>query len=389
MREQSPVRHQEPTPEQGSASPEGSAPEQPRRERSPLPRRILALGVLSGVAVGIGRLVAGGERTPAAGSKGSGAFPQASGAGSVSPRPVSASAASPRPSVPSLLSPAPSGAGAPLPSPSGTPVAATELPRGGRQMFPRYRLVGYCGLPGSAALGRLGVGRLDDRLAEIEKLSRQYRGGRESLPVLELIAVVVQAFAGADGLYRERTADDVVAQHLAAARRHRALLLLNIQPGRARFLDEVHAFERWLREPDVGVALDPEWAVGPGQRPGRVFGSTTGAVVDSVAAYLDGLARAADLPQKVLVVHQLNTQIVTGWSALKRRESVVVIKSVDGIGSPGAKVTTWRRLVHGLPRTLHPGFKLFFDEDRRGGQSLMSPSQVLALRPQPEYVMYE
>src|SRR5205085_2190202 len=142
--------------------------------------------------------------------------------------------------------------------------------------------------------------------------------------------------------------------------------------------------ERWLREPDVGLALDPEWAVGGRETPGRVFGSTTGAVVDAVAAYLDGLASAAGLPQKVLVVHQLNPQIVTGWSALRRRPGVVVIKSVDGIGSPGAKITTWKRLVAGLPRSLHPGFKLFFDEDRRGGQSLMSPSQVLALRPQPE-----
>jgi hypothetical protein len=151
----------------------------------------------------------------------------------------------------------------------------------------------------------------------------------------------------------------------------------------------VHAFERWLREPDVGVALDPEWAVPPGEVPGRVFGSTTGAVVDSVAAYLDGLVTAGGLPQKVLVVHQLNPRIVTGWDALRRRPGVAVIKSVDGIGPAGAKITTWKRLVAGLPRSLHPGFKLFFDEDRRGGSTLMSPSQVLALRPQPEYVMYE
>src|SRR5205085_2101427 len=149
----------------------------------------------------------------------------------------SASGAGPRPSVRSLLSPAPSGAGAPFPSRSGALAVAPELPRGGRQVFPRYRLVGYCGLPGSAALGRLGIGRLEDRVAEIERLSRQYQARREALPVLELIAVVVQAHPGGDGLYRVRTADDVVAEHLAAARRHRALLLLNIQPGHARFLD--------------------------------------------------------------------------------------------------------------------------------------------------------
>jgi hypothetical protein len=421
MREQSPVRHQRPAPDRtrGAPSPDETpsdqslsdqtpsdrTPSEPglsppasfdhvvgeaaasRGHRSSVPRRIVAVGVLSAVAVGVGRLVTAGRHASTAGQGAAGVPTPAGGVGASSSPASGAGAQTP---LPSFLSPAPSGAGAPVPSPSGSPPpAGQELPRGGRQVFPRYRLVGYCGLPGSAALGRLGVGRLDDRVAEIEKLSRAYRGGRQALPVLELIAVVVQAFPGADGLYRERTADDVVAEHLAAARRHRGLLLLNVQPGRARFLDEVRAYERWLREPDVGVALDPEWAVGPGQRPGRVFGSTTGAVVDSVAAYLDGLVRAGDLPQKVLVVHQLTPQIVIGWSALRRRGGVVVVKSVDGIGSPGAKIETWTRLVREMPRTLHPGFKLFFDEDRRAGQGLMSPSEVLALRPQPEYVLYE
>ena len=283
----------------------------------------------------------------------------------------------------------------PTPSPSSGPAGtagtagATELPRGGREVFPRYRLVGYSGAPGSKAFGRLGVGRLDDRVAEIEKLARGYGAGRQPLPVLELIAVVVQRFPGGDGKYRVRMADDVIRSYLAAARRHRALLLLNVQPGRASFVDEVRALGPWLREPDVGVALDPEWAVGPGQTPGRVFGSTTGAVIDQVSAYLDGVVRVNGLPQKVLVVHQLNPRIVRGFEKVRKRDGVVVVKSVDGIGSAGAKVSTWKRLVKNLPPAVHPGFKLFFDEDTEGGLKLMTPKQVLALRPQPEYVLYE
>jgi hypothetical protein len=290
---------------------------------------------------------------------------------------------------------APTGAGAsPGSSPgagpgSGPAVGASELPRGGREVFPRYRLVGFSGAPGSAAFGRLGVGILDERVAEIEKVARSYRAGREALPVLELIAVVVQRYPGRDGLYRVPIGDDVIRRYLDAARRHKALLLLNIQPGRARFVDEVHALARWLREPDVGLALDPEWAVGPGQTPGRVFGSTTGAVIDEVSAYLDGIVRADGLPQKVLVVHQLNPGIVRGFEKVRERNGVAVVKSVDGIGSAGAKVSTWKRLVKNLPSALHPGFKLFFDEDTAGGLKLMTPSQVLALRPQPEYVLYE
>jgi hypothetical protein len=342
------------------------------RKDSAVPRRAAVIAALAVVAVGAGRLATRGASGPSTAPR--------------SPSPASSGTPTAPASTPSTsASPAASPVGA---TPSPSPVVA-ELPRGGHEVFPRYRLVGYCGAPGSPALGRLGIGRLDDRVKDIEKVARGYAVDRDPLPVLELIAVVVQAHPGADGRYRVRIGDDVVRTYLDAARRHRALLLLNVQPGRARFLDEVKALERWLREPDVGVALDPEWAVAPGQTPGQVFGSTTGAVVDGVAAYLDGLVRAGGLPQKVLVVHQLNPRIVTGWEALRRRRGVVVVKSVDGIGNSVEKISTWKRLVMRLPSTLHPGFKLFFDEDRRDGGTLMSPAQVLALRPRPEYVLYE
>src|SRR5262249_42784513 len=38
---------------------------------------------------------------------------------------------------------------------------------------------------------------------------------------------------------------------------------------------------------------------------------------------------------------------------------------------------------------VHAGFKLFFDEDVAKHHRLMTPTQVLALAPRPEYVMYE
>jgi len=332
----------------------------------------LLAGVAAGVAAAARRSGTHPGRGPAASRGRSAPAPGPGGAG--------ASAADAPPS------PSPSPAPEPVPSPSPEP---PSLPRGGRTVFPAYRLVGYSGGPGSAAFGRLGVGDLDQRVTEIEALGRTYADGREPLPVLELIAVVAQPRPGRDGRYRVRIGADVVERYLAAARRHRALLLLNVQPGRARFLDELRALERWLAEPDVGVALDPEWAVRSGQVPGRVFGHTTGAELDGVAAYLAGLVGAHDLPEKVLVVHQLRADIVTGFAALRPRAGVAVVQSVDGIGPPAAKVGTWTRVVAGRPPGVRPGFKLFFGEDAGHGSRLMTPAEVLALRPTPEYVLYE
>jgi len=276
----------------------------------------------------------------------------------------------------------------PTPSPTTTAPPRPELPRGGRTLFPHYRLVGYAGRAGSEALGRLGIGELDARGAELIKRARPYSDGREILPVFELIATLATSFPTKDGRYRVRADDGLIDRYLKAARRHRALLLLNIQPGRADFMPEVKAYEKWLRKPDVGLALDPEWAVGRGQIPGEVYGWTTGAELDAVARYLSGIVVANDLPEKALVFHQVAASVVDDQRDLHRHRGVVIIKSVDGIGSLGAEETTWRKLTTGMPRQFHAGFKLFFVEDRHEG-ALMTPSQVLRLRPKPDYVMYE
>jgi hypothetical protein len=263
-----------------------------------------------------------------------------------------------------------------------------ELPRGGRAVFPAYRLVGFAGAPGSPALGRLGVGSLEPRVREIERTARPYAVGRQAQPVMELIATVVQGSPGADGKYRYRQPDRVIDEYLAQARRHQAILLLGIQPGRSTFLTEVKHYEKWLREPDVGLALDPEWAMSPSQVPMRVFGHTTGPELNRVTAWVAALVARDQLPEKVVVFHQLAGRIVRQESAIRPRPGVALVKSVDGIGSRAMKEDTWRKLTKSLPKGVHPGFKLFFAEDREHG-ALMTPSQVLALKPTPEYVLYE
>jgi hypothetical protein len=294
-----------------------------------------------------------------------------------------------RPPSPPTTSPRPTRTVTPSAKPTGTHPALATLPRGGRTIFPRYRLVGYAGVTGASTLGRLGTGPLDQRVAEIERRAKPYAAGREILPVVEVISTVVQGSPGRGSKYRVRLTDAQIASYLKAARKHRAVMLLNLQPGRSEFITEAKAFQKWLKEPDVGVALDPEWAMDRGQRPGVAYGHTTGAELDEVSRYLSGLVKQYRLPEKVMVYHQVARSVVRRESGLKGHEGVVVIKSVDGLGHPAAKKNTYRVVNKTTPRFVHAGFKLFFTEDRRHRGRLMSPQEVLALKPCPEYVMYE
>jgi hypothetical protein len=274
------------------------------------------------------------------------------------------------------------------PTPVATVPLGPELPRGGRTLFPTYQIVGFCGTPGAPALGELD-GNLPVKANKLETYAKKYATSRTLLPAFELIAVVVQAGPGADGKYRRRVEDKVVEEYLALARQHQGLLLLNIQPGQSDFLTELKHFEHYLREPDVGVALDPEWAMKPKQLPGKYYGQTTGTAINEVSAYLSSLIDEGHLPEKALVFHQVNGAVVKDETDLKPTPGVVMIKSVDGLGPKAAKLETYAYLMRHMTPGVHPGFKLFFDEDTRNGGVLMTPPEVLALLPPPEYVMYE
>jgi hypothetical protein len=289
----------------------------------------------------------------------------------------------PAPTVASAAPPPPR-----IEEPAPPPPALPELPLGGRTIFPDYRLVGYCGTPGAPALGEL-QGNLSAKAKALTARAAQYEDGHKIQPVFELIAVVVLGFPGADGKYRRRVDDSVIETYLREARRAKALLLLNIQPGQSNFLTEAKTFERFLREPDVGLALDPEWAMKPRQRPGVVWGQTTASDINAVADYLSSLVVAGNLPEKALVFHEVVREVVKDERSMRATPGVVIVKSVDGLGSAHAKVATYANLMERTAPGVHAGFKLFFYEDTQHGSSLMSARQVLALSPQPEYVMYE
>jgi hypothetical protein len=162
------------------------------------------------------------------------------------------------------------------------------------------------------------------------------------------------------------------------------LMLLDIQPGYAPFLQEAKALERFLREPDVSLALDPEWSLEPPQLPGQEIGSTDAATINEVSRYLSGMVRRYDLPQKLLVVHRFTNDMIGAEHDLERHPGVALVVNVDGFGDQPNKISKYHEFTEDLRQRFN-GFKLFFHED----VNLMKPKQVLRLRPQPDLIVYE
>ena len=265
------------------------------------------------------------------------------------------------------------------------PKPPPELPRGGRRLFPYHRIVAYYGAPRNQELGALGIGTPRQAGRRLLRQMREYRrGGRTLLPAMELIAVVAAGSAGRDGSYNTRQSFATVRTYLAAARRIKALLILDIQPGHGDFYELTKHFGRFLREPDVALALDPEWHT-PGSVPGTVIGSTDAATVNRVARYLRRVVEKYRLPDKMLLVHQFTDSMIRDKPALKPLRGVPLVLNVDGFGGREVKIAKYNDFTRPRVRHVHSGFKLFYKEDT----VTMSPGQVLGLRPRPDVVIYE
>jgi hypothetical protein len=269
-------------------------------------------------------------------------------------------------------------------TPTPTPTPALELPRGGRSIFPEFRVVAYYGNAESPAMGVLGETGPEQAAARVEKAAKPFRReGRPVLPAFELIVTIADPTPGEDGSYSHPTDPELVRPWVEAARAADMLIVLDIQPGRREFLPEVRRYEEFLRLPHVGLALDSEWRMEPGEVPGRQIGQVSAAEVNEVSAYLAALVAEKKLPEKLLLVHQFRESMVLNSEDIETPKGLAVVHHIDGFGTQGQKLEVYDWLSVGPPRW--NGFKLFYDEDI----DMMTPAETLALDPAPDFISYQ
>ena len=259
-------------------------------------------------------------------------------------------------------------------------------------ILPFYRIIAYYGNFLSTKMGVLG------QYPEAEMLSRlraEIKNWEEAdpttpvMPAIDYIAVTAQGSAGKDGKYRLQMPDVEIEKALELAKQVNGIVILEIQAGLSTLDVEIPELEKYLKLPQVHLALDPEFYMKKGNRPGSVIGTMDAEDINYAINYLAKIVKENNLPPKVLVVHRFTSAMVTNSKKITPLPEVQVVMDMDGWGSPARKNTTYTKIV--APEFVQfTGFKLFYKNDILPPSTrLMSMEEVLKLKPRPIFIQYQ
>lgn len=298
--------------------------------------------------------------------------------------PVSAQAASAAPVKPLHPEAAPEQAGAPA-EPTEAPPSPTPAPP--PSLFERNTLVAFYGTPLASGLGVLGLfppEELAERLKAQAAVYNDLNGDKGVVPALDLIYAVVQDQPTANGLFLAYLPDDRVNEYIALAERHDLQIILDLQIGRSRVVDEVRKIERFLTHPRVHVAIDPEYAVGPNGFPIATPGVISGHDINEAQGYLNELVAQHNLPPKMLVIHQFMDHTIIEGEATQQLPHVDLVLNMDAFGAKPEKEKKYRHFAS-RPYAEKRSFNVFLKQD----EPISSEQEVLQLEPMPDMVIYQ
>ena len=258
-------------------------------------------------------------------------------------------------------------------------------------ILPFKRIVSFYGNLYSKQMGILGELPPAQML---EKLQLEVKNWQEAdtaievIPALHYICVTAQLAPGKGGKHRLRMPFHQIDSVLNMARRINAITFIDVQVGLSTLQEEIPQLEAYLKMPDVHLGIDPEFSMKGGQAPGKVVGTFDATDINYTSQYLAKLVKDNNLPPKVLVIHRFTKGMVTNYKQISTRPEVQVVMDMDGWGPPSLKMNTYRQYVQKEP-VQFTGFKIFYKNDTKNNSRLLTPQDVLALKPQPVYIQYQ
>jgi hypothetical protein len=258
-------------------------------------------------------------------------------------------------------------------------------------VLPFRRIVAYYGNFYSRRMGVLGEYSPDKVLSMLASTAKEWAAADPSTPVVpavDYIAVAAQNVPWKDGKYRFRMPSKQIDKAISMGDQIHGLVFLDVQTGWSTVEAEVPRLAPYLKMPNVELALDPEFALVEGKRPGTRVGTMNAAEINYAARFLAKIVQENHLPPKILVVHRFTERMVTNFRDIKPLPEVQIVMDMDGFGSPVLKTSTYKSYIARQP-VQFTGFKLFYKNDVKIGGALMTPAQVLSLSPQPSFILYQ
>jgi hypothetical protein len=259
-------------------------------------------------------------------------------------------------------------------------------------ILPGKRIVAYYGNPLSKRMGVLGEYPKEEMLRRLKVEVEKWQKADPSLPVqpaLHLVTVVAQGEPGKAGKYRMIMPDKIVNEVYDWAKEAHAIMFLDIQTGHSDLRTILPRFEWMLKNPDVHLAIDPEFNLTKsGKKPGTKIGTYDASDVNYASAFLRDLVKKYNLPPKVFIVHRFTRNMVTNARKIEVHPEVQMVMNMDGWGAPWLKRDSYRDYIIREP-VQFTGFKLFYHNDTKKGDPLMTPQQLLKLCPAPIYIQYQ
>jgi hypothetical protein len=250
------------------------------------------------------------------------------------------------------------------------------------------QLVVLYGSPLSSGLGVLGTFPPAEAAARTRQHADYYNhlngDGRGAIGAMDLIYGIAQAEATGNGRYIRYMDDATVNEYIRLAEQNDVQLILDHQIGRGNIVEEVKKMERFLLNPRVHVAVDPEYAVGPNGVPIQTPGYISGHEINELQTYLAQLVEQHNLPPKILVIHQYIDTTVTDGEQVRLLPNVDLVLNMDAFGEDAAKQNKYRA-YSGKPYAEHMGFNVFLRQDHK----VLSEQEILALNPMPDVVFYQ
>jgi hypothetical protein len=261
-------------------------------------------------------------------------------------------------------------------------------------LLPQNRIVAYYGNPHSKKMGVIGEYPEPQMLAKWDQTIAQWKAADPSTPVIpaiHLVTVVAQGAPGPDGMWRRRESPEMIERTYNWAKSRKGVLFLDIQASHSTLQQELPLLLKYLERPDVHLGIDPEFYMHykrEGVRPSAKVGQMMASDVNYVIQTLDKLVAQKNLPPKVLVVHRFRQDMVPDAENIRPTSRVQVVMHMDGWGPPWLKFDSYNHYIVNHP-VQYTGFKLFYHNDTKAGDALLTPKEVLQLKPKLSYIQYQ